>query len=201
MKRREILRYTAYFTGYAVTAPLTSAILSGCKAEPAAPDYAPVFLSEEAFKNVSALIDVMLPATATPGAKELGVPQFVDLVLQTYSEDKTRQKIQSGLTSWTGAIAQQQGKPYHELAPAEQLRLLNELDATARTQDEKLAGPELSADEKEDLAPWWFMLKDLVIGGYFSTQKMGTEVLAYDPVPGVYEGCIPLASGQANWSL
>ncbi|PSR11993.1 MAG: hypothetical protein DA408_01740 [Bacteroidetes bacterium] len=201
MKRREILRYTAYFTGYAVTAPLTSAILSGCKAEPAAPGYAPVFWSEEAFKNVSALVDVMLPATQTPGAKELGVPQFVDLVLQTYTEDKNQQKIRTGLTTWTGEMASQQGKPYHELDPGEQLRLLNELDAAARAQDEKLAGPELSADEKEALAPWWLLLKDLVIGGYFSTQKMGTEVLAYDPVPGVYEGCIPLAPGQANWSL
>ena len=45
-------------------------------------------------------------------------------------------------------------------------------------------------------------LRGLVVTGYMLSEKVGTEYLDYDPVPGAYEGCVPLSeNGGMNFSL
>lgn len=201
MDRRDVLKYTAYLTGYAVTAPLTSAILSGCTPEPAAAEVTALFFSPEEFQAVQAMIDVMLPKTSTPGAVELGVPAFVDLVLAQYTEAEDQEKLRKGLTGWLASVSEKEGKGYADLSTEEQLRVLNELDTSSKQTAEELDELDLDKEERADRAPWWLDLKSMTIGGYYSSEHMGTEVLAYDPVPGSYQGCIPLADVGKNWSL
>ena len=201
MDRRDVLKYTAYLTGYAVTAPLTSAILSGCKSEPAAPDFVPAFFTAEEFPAVRTMANLMLPETDTPGADELGIPAFVDTVLAKYTEAEDQEKLRTGLQTWLQAVATQENAAYADLPEEEQLRLLNELDQEMKLLAEELEGKDLTEEEEEDAGPWWLGLKSLMIGGYFSSEYVGTEVLAYDPVPGVYQGCIPLSEVGSSWSL
>lgn len=201
MDRRAILKYTAYATGYAITAPLTSAFLSGCAAEPAAPDFIPSYFSEATYLNLRAVVDTVLPKTATPGAVDLGIPEFIDLVLNKYTEEEDRQKIKQGLNDWLTTVQESPEKPYHQLSAEEQLRLLNELDTEAKAKAESLEGVQLTEEEFKAQWPWWLDLKGLTINSYFATKHVGTEVLAYDPVPGVYQGCIPLAEVGKAWSL
>lgn len=201
MDRRAILKYTAYVTGYAITAPLTSAFLSGCKAEPTAPDYVPVYFSETTYQNLVAVVDTMLPATSTPGAVEIGVPAFMDLVVGKYTEEEDRLKMMNGFESWLTTVQNNAGNPYHALPAEEQLKLLNALDQEAIATAESLEGKILSEDEMKALQPWWLDMKALAINGYFASEKIGTEVLAYDPVPGPYQGCIPLSNVGKTWSL
>lgn len=202
MDRRDVLKYTAYLTGYAVTAPLTSAILSGCKSEPATAEVTTKFFSAEEFPSIEAMINTMLPKTDTPGAVELGVPKFVDLVLADYTEDEDRQKLQKGLSAWLNEISSTKGSTYAELSAEDQLQLLNELDASSKKTAKELENLDLDKEEKEERAPWWLDLKSMVIGGYYSSEYVGMEVLAYDPVPGAYQGCIPLSDmGGKSWSL
>jgi hypothetical protein len=201
MDRRAILKYTAYVTGYAITAPLTSAFLSGCKAEPAAPDYMPSFLSEDTYLNLKAVVNTMLPKTDTPGALEVGVPEFIDLVLDKYTEEEDRQKLVSGFQSWLSSIQDAKSMPYHSLSAEDQLQLLNVLDKESIATAESLEDQDLDKDELEEKQPWWLDLKSLAINSYFASEKVGTEVLAYDPVPGPYQGCIPLSDVGKTWSL
>lgn len=201
MDRRAILKYTAYATGYAITAPLVSAFLSGCNAEPAAPDYIPSFLSEETYLSLRAMTNVMLPATATPGAVEVGVPEFIDLVLDKYTEEEEQLKIKEGLNAWLSSVQESPEEPYHKFSAEEQLRLLNELDAEAKAKAESLEGVPLTEEEHLAQWPWWINFKGLIINSYFASARVGTEVLAYDPVPGVYQGCIPLEEVGKTWSL
>jgi hypothetical protein len=209
MNRRALLKYTAYLTGYAVAAPLSSAIFSGCKAEAPTTPFIPAFFTDDEYQHLSAMINTMLPPTATPGAVALGVPQFVDLVLSVYSEAEDKDKVREGLGTWSADVKQQSGKPYYELSPAEQLSLLNQLDAAARERADAITAADQqyiqqyqnNNVEKDEESPWWLMLKEIAIGGYYSSEKIGTEVLAYDPVPGPYQGCIPLEEVGNAWSL
>eukprot|EP00903_Cladosiphon_okamuranus_P000602 g600.t1 len=157
--------------------------------------------NQEEFGGISALAEAMLPKTSTPGAGEVGVPAFVDVVLGKYTEAEDQQRIRTGLNSWLSGVATAAGKAYTELAAEEQNRLLNELDSSSKLAAEELAEQQLSPEEARSKAPWWLDMKSLMIGGYFSSEKVGTEVLAYDPVPGSYQGCIPLADVGSSWSL
>lgn len=201
MDRRTVLKYTAYATGFAVTGSLASALLSGCKSEPTEPDYVPVFMDADTYKSVAAMVEAMLPATQTPGAGELGVPAFIDRILANYTEPEFQISIKTGMMAWLQDIATRKGKAYHALDAPAQLSLLNTLDMEAKATAESLETMTLTPEEYLTKMPWWLSIKELAVAGYFSSEKIGTEILAYDPIPGVYQGCIPLSDVGAVWSL
>ena len=73
--------------GGAVSAPAIMGILKGCKAKPTL-DWKPSFLSEEQGLLVSQVSDIIIPKTETPGAKDVGVPGFIDEMLkEVYSKE------------------------------------------------------------------------------------------------------------------
>jgi hypothetical protein len=41
---------------------------------------------------------------------------------------------------------------------------------------------------------------DSTFWSYFSSELVGETVMAYDPIPVKYEGCIPYTPGQKSWS-
>jgi hypothetical protein len=44
-------------------------------------------------------------------------------------------------------------------------------------------------------------IKELTVIGYFTSELVGKSVLKYDPVPGRFDPCIPLAEvGNAQWT-
>ncbi len=202
MKRRDVLKYTAYATGFAVSGALSSALLSGCKAEPTTGGFTPSFLSEEEYLTIAEMAETMLPATATPGAKELGVPEFIDLVLGTYTSAGDQERFQTGLAGFMADVQAEHGKAYTALSAEEKLAHLNKVDAEAKAEGERIDLMPITSDEKDDLFPFLLTFKGIALGGYFSSEFIGTEILAYDPVPGAYMGCIPLEeNGGKAWSL
>ena len=44
-------------------------------------------------------------------------------------------------------------------------------------------------------------MKDLTITGYFTSEIGATQALAYDPIPGKFNGCVPLEKDQKAWAL
>ena len=204
MTRREILKYTAYMTGFAVSAPLISALMAGCTAKPA-DDYKPVFLTPEEYALITALAETTLPASDTPGAAEVGVPAFIDQTVSAIFRPFSRDLFRTRLAALAADCQKANGKSFTELEAATQLSWLNTVDAAAKAEAEKLEDlpPPADEDEGEKRWPFWLQCKELIIGGYFSSQRIGTEFLAYDPVPGDYIGCLPLqeATGGKNWAL
>ena len=45
-------------------------------------------------------------------------------------------------------------------------------------------------------------MKELTLTGYFTSEKVGKEVLNYDPIPGDYKGCRDIEEvGNVNWTI
>lgn len=205
MTRREILKYTAIATGYAVSGSVLSALLAGCKAEPTVVPYKPVFFSAEEYALLEALSETTLPATDTPGAKEVGVAGFIDQTIGVIYKPSSQALFRKRLAALAADCQSKAGKAFGELSPEEQLKYLNGVDLAAKAEAEALETlpPTTDEDEAEARWPFWLGCKELIFVGYFSSQKIGTEVLAYDPVPGMYNGCMPLAeaTGGKVWAL
>lgn len=56
--------------------------------------------------------------------------------------------------------------------------------------------PDLESFERNRLNntyPFFLRFKQMTLAGYFSSKVVGEEVTNYEPVPGVYKGCIPLS--------
>ncbi len=204
MNRRDALRYTAYLTGVAVSAPTLSALLSGCKNEPAVTEaaYQPSLLSADQYSFIGEVTETILPATDTPGAKAAGVPTFIDRMVGVAYEKDARDRFMNGLGQFMSDADKAQGKAFMELTPEERLAYLNEVDTRSKAQLKQWADtPPASPEEAEARYDFFTNLKELTLIGYFTSEPVGTEVLAYDPVPGVYNPCVPVSEVGATWAL
>lgn len=191
MTRREAIRNTALMLGYTATAPMVIAALNGCQAS-GEPGWMPEFLTEQQGYTIAEAAERILPATDTPGAKDVFVHEFIDIVLKDYMPAEDREKFMAGLAEFEKQAAAM-GGAFDELEEAKQIELLKTMEAAdhaARDTDNKAHND------------FFTQLKGLVMMGYFTSEKVGTELLAYEPVPGPYQGCIPLSetSGKA-WAL
>ena len=96
MDRREALRRTALLMGGIVSAPAIMGVLNGCTAKPTI-DWKPVFLSQDQSIIVTQVADIIIPKTDTPGAKEAGVPAFIDLMLKDCYSKEDQDRFTAGL--------------------------------------------------------------------------------------------------------
>ena len=133
MDRRDALKRAALLTGFAISAPIASAVLSGCQPEVGATTaYQPQFFTADEFAMVQQMTDLMLPRTETPGALDVGVPEFMDRGIGVVAEEKNRSRFRSGLQQFAQGAETEYGKPFLELKSEEQLDYMNQVDAKAK---------------------------------------------------------------------
>jgi len=193
ISRREAIKRTSLILGAAAAAPAVSAVLSGCQAPPAE-GWQPEALSPEQVRLVEEITERILPATDTPGAKDAGVVRFVDSMLAGYFEEKDKTTLLEGLAAVENDARQAHGKSFVELSPEEMDAILARHDQAAF---EARQNPERNPREE----PFFYLMKSVTLLGFFTSEVGATEVLNYDPVPGNYDGCIPLESvGGKTWA-
>lgn len=186
MKRREILKYTAYITGAAVSAPLISSLLTGCaNADGGTSDLQ--FFDEDSFTLLSDLVDTILPKTDSPSATEMNVHKMIDSMVGTVYKKEDRLDYQKGFQALTSELNDK--KSFNKLSTGEKISLLNQLESTTESSLEKARKAYVD-------------LKQQTIAYYLSTETIGKEFLNYLPIPGSYEPCVSLEStGGKAWSL
>ena len=180
MNRREALHRTAAITGLAVTSTIGIGFLKGCKPS-GDPDGQPVFLSQEEIKTVTAIADTILPKTDTPGAIELQVPEFVDIMLKDCIPAEQQVTIREELKEFQEKVVSEYSNPFEKCSPDEKQQIIEA--------EEEAAYGVLNQSGKRS---FYLYLKQLVLLGYFSSEYVMTSLLNYTPVATRYEGCIPL---------
>lgn len=197
MNRREVLRYTAWITGTAVSASLASAILSGCSKQPAeqnqveksniSPDIGFLhFFTPEQFALVGLLADTILPRTDSPSATDVKVHTTVDSMLGQVFDSTYQTAFKNNWLALEKHLAQQQ---------------FLQLDTTAQT--EVLRSLELNQDENTASAKKGLVeFKQQVVAYYLTTEEIGKKFLNYLPIPGYYKPCISVDEvNNKAWAL
>jgi hypothetical protein len=183
MDRREALRKTALLMGAAVSASALTGILQGCKATPEL-TYKPVFFTEDQARIVTEVAEIIIPKTDTPGAKDTGVPGFIDLMLKDCYKKEDQDRFIAGLTSFDEEAKKAYGDSFIYCKPEQQVELVTKVHAAALAE---------AKENKEAKRPFILMAKELTLLGFFTSEPGATQVLQYIAVPGSYKGCIPLA--------
>src|SRR5688500_8477335 len=191
MNRRELLQRVAMLMGGAISAPAVLAVLHGCSPKPGA-KWQPLFLSKEEGAVVEAVADLIIPRTDTPGAREVGVPAFIDVILKDVYPSDDQARFVSGLKDFDAEAQSAHGKPFFELQPAQRLSFLQQAhDAAAAAEKGQDAAREVAASHRK--RPFVLMMKELTLRGFFTSQDGATQVLQYEAVPGKFQPCVPAA--------
>jgi gluconate 2-dehydrogenase gamma chain len=173
LQRRALLRRAAWLLGGAVSAPAALAILQGCSArETGQTAGALKFLNAAQMKTVAEIAEIMIPRTDTSGARDAGVPEFIDRVLEAVYARQDQQRFTSGLAAFE--------KTFLDRDPAQRPAVVKQALEAA-----------LAADE--DDKPFILMARELTLLGYFSSQVGIVENMEYVPVPAAFQGCVPLS--------
>ena len=190
MDRREAIRRTAMLMGSALSAPAIMGVLNGCTAKPII-DWKPVFLNENQAAIISEVAEIIIPKTDTPGAKDVGVPAFIDLMLNDVYGVQDKEHFLEGLKEFDAGAREKYGDDFGGLDSDQQVEYVREVHAAA------LQKRAANGDGKR---PFILSVKELTLLGFFTSEPGATQVLQYDPVPGEYNGCVSLKDVGKTWA-
>ena len=197
MNRRELLKNTALFLGYsAVTGAFSNAFIAcATTSKTTAPKAR--FLSTAQYDLLSAVADTILPKTKTPSASEVGVPQHLDAVVRDLMDTKDQAKFVKNLVELDAKCQTKNGKSFVASIASEREAFLTMLDKEPNEFAATMWGITLA--NNPPVHTFFNDLKGMVVSSYFTRQAVAEKILAYEPIPGDYIGCIPY-NGENVWS-
>ncbi|PHN08151.1 gluconate 2-dehydrogenase subunit 3 family protein [Flavilitoribacter nigricans] len=197
MNRRTALRNTGLLTGGTALAPALLSLLQSCQSENRL-DWQPQFFTEDEALFVTAFADTLIPQTDTPGALDVKVDLFLDKVFAMAYDAESQEQVREDIAAFNAKAAEAYGAPFADLSDEDRAAVFRAAEADSGKFRGQVWGT--AVGEQEPIG-FYRSLKMMVIGAYLSSEKIGTEVLRYDPIPGGYDGCMPLESGDRKWSL
>lgn len=215
MERRIALKNMGLSLGYIVATPTLFSLVQSCKNEKVL-EWTPDFFTKDEGAVITHLVDIILPKTDTPSASEVQVNLFIDRFSKQVLDTKQQDFLRLSTSKFIEKALKDSGKEKAaDLAPedlepvlAQSLKVTKEVEATyfesIKSYHEAVSQGE--AAQLDDLVTQFAFANDLrrmTIWGYKTSEFIGEEVLAYQPVPGEYIGCGDLQelSGGKAWSI
>lgn len=188
--RREAVRRLTLLLGGTASASTVTALLSGCQAGPTPVDWAPSTLSTAQLDLLGVVVDHIIPRTDTPGARDVGVPAFIDLLLDRCADDDERERFLDGLDGLDVAMREAHGAGFLAGSADQQIALLSGLDAAAAR----------AREADEDPLPWFATLKEWTLSGYYTSEAGATRELQWLATPGRFDGDAALEEVGRAWA-
>ena len=190
MNRREALKRTALLLGGALSLPTVSGVLSGC--QPSGSDgWTPSTLSASQNEIVRTIAQHIIPETDTPGADAANVNRFVDAMLTGSYLPPDRDRFLAGLDQVDPQAQEAHGSAFLDCTAEQQRSLLTEMDEAA-------FGPNAEFDPQNP--PFFRMMKELTLIGYYTSEVGATQELKTNIIPGRYDGCVPFDEIGRAWA-
>lgn len=146
-------------------------------------------LTEQQNAMVTALAELIIPETDTPGATAAQVNRFVDVMLAEWFDGEDREEFLAGLAALDAQSRATFGAAFLDLEETQQMGLLGELDDEVTA----LREAELPTDDN-----FFSRMKWLTMYGYYTSEVGATEELQQVIIPGSYEACAPVRRGGAG---
>lgn len=190
MNRRKALKRLAVLTGGALSFSTVAGVLGGCTAtdEP----FSLRTLSPAQNKMVIHLSERIIPATDTPGAKAAGVNRFIDHMLTNWSTEMERTHFLDGLSNLNERCNRRHHNDFVELDKDKKIEIMRKLEQEALDNP----NPKLNTG----LKPFFDMLKEFTVVGYYTSEIGATQELNSDIYPGYYDACMPYSQAGRAWS-
>jgi gluconate 2-dehydrogenase gamma chain len=180
INRREAIRRAAILAGVALSPGLVTFVAG---AQPAATK---TYLTPAQAAVAGAAVDRILPHTDIPGAIDVGVPAFLDRFYGEFMTDDERRLLIAGLDAIEAAAKAAHNGTFASLTSAQQDAVLGAVATSQEAQNPSSFG----------------LIRSTTLLGYFSSERVAKDVLNYDPVPGGFDGCMPLEQARGrDWFI
>jgi hypothetical protein len=134
-------------------------------------------LSAQEEELLAQITETIIPATDTPGAKALGVHQFVLTMMDDCADKEKQDDFMKGLNEVNDLSKKQYNNSFIKCTPQQQLELLTHIDKK-------------EFDGKVN--DFFKAAKRLTIQGYTKSKYVMSNLLVYELVPGRFHGSFPV---------
>lgn len=139
------------------------------------------FFSVDEMALLTALADTIIPTTDTPGAVAAEVPAQLQSLATLWGDDNYRRYWRVGLRNLSA-------------------KLPDFLSKDAAVQASDLSAYDASVFGGTVNDGFYRDMKSTIATAYYMSEIGATQELAYEPVPGEFKGCVPLADYPKTWA-
>ncbi len=148
------------------------------------------------FSNlISELVDVIIPPTETPGAKEAKVHEYILSYMEDCSSMKEYNNFLNGLNDLQESCESTYNNTFENCTADQKNKIIESLD---NNHDSKSLLSKIN--NKLQGRSFFDILKTLTIEGYCSSELGATMHLEYQPIPGKYNAITNLEPNQKAWA-
>ena len=213
MDRRKALKNIGLGAGFLVATPTVLSLLQSCKSEP---NFIPNFLSKGEGHALRRMVDLIIPSDETiPGAVDVGVHEFIDNFWNEVVPEESQAQVRLAFAGMTGEFTKTFNKDMSEGKTEEFDQLLSKYLSVSEEEQKGFdirAGEFYQAFDKNpnatmdtDLAcnQLFGQVRGMTVWGWQTSEEIGENVLAYEPIPGQQVGCLSVedATGGKAYSL
>ena len=168
MNRRDLLKKGVYgLAGVTLSSTLIAALQSCSSIE----KYNPVYFSKTEFSLLSNIVDFFIPKTETPGALDMKVPQFIDIIIsETYnieSKNNFSNKLKLLIEDFKS----------------------NNIDLSDYNSMKSKFVNDFNNKTHQEI---YNQIRDLTVWGFKTSKEIALNVLNYNPIPGYQLGCVDI---------
>ena len=199
MQRRELLKLLALGSALPV---IPSPLLAACRKVHASMTESPSLkvLTPQEDATVTAMADLLIPRTETPGAKDTKVNLFIDRIVADWYSDEERAVFLAGLKDIDRRTLAMFQSSFVDASAAQQTEILrslgDELAQAVGALANHVRGHRGATPEPEN--NFYLQFRSLALTGYFTSEAGFTQQLHKEIVPGRFDGCAPVESAPES---
>jgi hypothetical protein len=188
MQRRDVVRLLATGAALQLAPRKLMAVMREARALVAEQKSSPRTLNPHQYATVTAMAELIIPRTDTPGARDVGTSDFIDLMLTEWYEEPQRKHFLDGLAGVDSRTKGLFGRSFVDVSAEQQSEILMELGAKM-----------VEANERPRSSPWGYdptnemnfyaMFRRLTLTAYFTSEDGATKDLHFEIIPDHYQGC------------
>jgi hypothetical protein len=145
---------------------------------------------------IAELVETIIPASNTPGAKMASVHDYIIRVILNCRKSRDQRNFLSGVDQIEALAKRRFGIQFIDCDVSNRHQVLQHF-----SDKERHSHPFLSRIRNKILGKSFFSeLRDLTVEGYCQSRLGATQGLAYDHIPGSFESCTSLNPGQKSWA-
>jgi hypothetical protein len=186
MERRKVIKHISLMVGGTISLPT---LLAMKLHESGVSNTLDFMLSASQRKLVAEVAEIIIPRTDTPGAIDAGVPAFIEMMLKDCYLSPEHQSFIEGLDALSK-------KDFLNKSMADKISIISAIEQENKAlmkaynvQQTKMGDnedKELMAAQKKGL-PFWRLMKELTLLGYFTSKVGLTASFDFVLVPGRFE--------------
>lgn len=188
LNRRDAVSKIALMLGGAFTAPTLFAMERSKSLPSTQVNVATLSLTETQRKIVAAVAEQIIPRTSTAGAIDAGVPPFIEKMINDCYKAPEQKSFLTGVKNLEKA-------GFLGLSSDAQVAMLKLLEADTVELMKSYRASQVKVGDNVDKevlegamgVPFWRLMKELTLLGYYTSEEGIKASFVYEPIPGKFE--------------